>query len=486
MTKTAFVYDKWLSSLGGGEVVACNLAKILSDSGYQTTFISGQIVDSNIIKQKLGIDLSKVKFVQSFNDQQKIINLTKNSDLFINASFWDYSTSSSKKQFYYTSFPSKCSPFSLKSIFRSFIFDVFCFFIKPIENIGESQSIIYFQKPNTKQRLSITITLANFSKSNLKKLELNLENVKLLSKKVLINHFNNQINFQFVYLTLSNSIIINKNINLPENEYSLKFDNIFTSTSFPKFNSLIRSGNYQNPYHKLHSFDQIFANSNFTQKWISTYWNLQAKVLYPPVKLLIPNNQTLKTNKICSVGRFFTLGHGKKQEVMINAFKKLIDQGLSNWELHLAGGLGDEPSSQKYASYLQSLSQGYPIFLHFNQSRSFIEELYQSSKIYWHAAGFGENPSNDPIKFEHFGITPIEAISAGCIPILYNGGGLIEVIKLLNLNENIHLFNSIDQLVSNTKTIIENDLKLPAKFNTQLINSFSQDKFKDLFISNLK
>ena len=49
----------------------------------------------------------------------------------------------------------------------------------------------------------------------------------------------------------------------------------------------------------------------------------------------------------------------------------------------------------------------------------------------------------DPIKFEHFGIAPIEAISAGCIPVLFNGGGLNEIVGLLGYNKNLHLFQAL-------------------------------------------
>ena len=201
------------------------------------------------------------------------------------------------------------------------------------------------------------------------------------------------------------------------------------------------------------------------------------------------NGKIIKKNQICSVGRFFTLGHGKKQEIMIEAFKKICDQGLKKWELHLAGGLGSEPTSLEYAKELKTLSKNYPIFFHFNESREFIENLYLDSKIYWHAAGFGENPNKDPIKFEHFGITPIEAISAGCIPVLFNGGGLSEVVKLLNLDPQTYLFNNIDQLVNNTKKIISNNFQLPTRINKNLEELFGIKRFysqlKDIIDSRL-
>ena len=53
----AVIYDKWLHSLGGGEVVACTLAGILRDLGYEVLFISGKKVSVEIILEKFKINL---------------------------------------------------------------------------------------------------------------------------------------------------------------------------------------------------------------------------------------------------------------------------------------------------------------------------------------------------------------------------------------------------------------------------------------------
>jgi glycosyltransferase involved in cell wall biosynthesis len=159
-----------------------------------------------------------------------------------------------------------------------------------------------------------------------------------------------------------------------------------------------------------------------------------------------------KNNWICSVGRFFTLGHGKKQEILIEAFKKLYDKNQgSAWQLHLVGGLGDEPTSIDFFKYLKEKSKNYPIFFHINVSGKEVEEIYLRSKIYWHATGFGEDENYQPIRFEHFGISPIEAMSAKCIPVLFRGGGLPEIIKTAGLDPDKNMFSSITELVENTE-----------------------------------
>jgi len=116
----------------------------------------------------------------------------------------------------------------------------------------------------------------------------------------------------------------------------------------------------------------------------------------------------------------------------------------------LAGGLGYETSSQRFAKYLKKKAEGYPIFFHFNTDRNTIEKILLSSKIYWHATGYNENENSHPVRFEHFGIAPVEAMSAGCIPLLFNGGGLKEIITILRLNPKLYLFQTKNELVQKT------------------------------------
>jgi glycosyltransferase involved in cell wall biosynthesis len=508
MKKTAVVYDKWLSTLGGGEVVACNFAKALIDNGYKTTFACGKNVDVDTIKSKLGIDLSKAEFVEIWNDEVKLDKLTKDKSIFINASFMDYACGSAKKNFYYTSFPTE--PFSsLKGLISSrFLYPFISRYIKPIEFItepklvksenghlmyliGKKLSIAFsLLKPNKIYSLKFYIFIPTFSKTELESFEWNTKDAEILDKKITINHFCNVVEFNIKIKALYPTIYFEtktKNFESSETyliDPNISYLSLINKVIKPfsqKLNSHLRAGLFINPRLRMKKYDTVFANSEYTKFWIKKYWHKEAQVLYPPVDLIFKKNKINfenKKNYICSVGRFFTKGHGKKQEIMIEAFKQLCNQGLKNWELHLAGGIGSEPSSIEYIEKIKEISAGYPIIFHFNVNRQEIIDLYCQSKIYWHAAGFGENKKKNPIKFEHFGITPIEAISAGCIPILYDGGGLPETTKIIGLDTEQHLFNSIDKLNINTKKIIDQKITLDFKNIFKIIdNKFSQQAF---------
>ena len=80
-----------------------------------------------------------------------------------------------------------------------------------------------------------------------------------------------------------------------------------------------------------------------------------------------------------------------------------------------------------------------------------LKELYGKSRIFWSASGYGEDEIKFPEKVEHFGMTVVEAMSAGCIPVVYNAGGHKEIVR----NEsNGFLWDKIGDLLTKTKQVI--------------------------------
>ena len=153
-------------------------------------------------------------------------------------------------------------------------------------------------------------------------------------------------------------------------------------------------------------------------------------MLYPPVDIeqFYPAN---KKNIILSVGRFFVGGHCKKQLEMIKAFKEIYNGNdtLKGWEYHLVGGVSNNKRDQEYLKKCRREAQDYPIYFHINAPFKDLKTLYSNAKIFWHAAGFGEDETKHPERMEHFGITTIEAMASGCVPIVINKGGQPEIVR---------------------------------------------------------
>lgn len=514
MKKTAVVYDKWLKTLGGGEVVACTIVQILLEKGYETTLISGSKVNVNEIRKKLNIDIKNAKMVEIWNEEKKLQEVTKNKDIFINISFMDYSVGKARHNYYYASFPTRTDS-SLKTyIIENFIFPFFSKFIKPIEFINQPKitkvlngNLLYSIDKNLKLRFSsmksddkyickFSVYFPFISKVLLESIRYSFIDAEYELEKVYFDHLHNLVHFEVKVYPKSSNVVLSVWLNrtseveayllLPRatTRYPL-YSKFFKSIENRIINRL-RAGYFADIKNRMKHFKRIFSHSEYVGIWINKYWGLKSTTIYPPVKMISPHNKINKKNAICSVGRFFTLGHGKKQEVLIYAFKKLYDLGYRDWELHLAGGLNNEPSSIEFMKQLNDMAKGYPIYFHINISRDKIETLYLKCKIYWHATGYGENKNVNPIKMEHFGIAPIEAMSAKCYPILFNGGGLTEIIDKLKLPMNMHLFNSVEELVNITQKVIDTDLSLSSKLVDKLNTLFSKETFKERIVNQLR
>jgi glycosyltransferase involved in cell wall biosynthesis len=107
----------------------------------------------------------------------------------------------------------------------------------------------------------------------------------------------------------------------------------------------------------------------------------------------------------------------------------LVEGGLDAWKLHLAGALTPGEEHAAYLADLRSAIGSLPIQLHVDLPAAQLRSLYSQSSIYWHAAGYGEDEQRAPIKFEHFGISTVEAMAAGSVPVVFAGGGQMELVE---------------------------------------------------------
>ena len=173
---------------------------------------------------------------------------------------------------------------------------------------------------------------------------------------------------------------------------------------------------------RLRSVQKIICNSHFTAGWIKTYWGREATVIYPPAMESHKSDRN-KVPNILSVGRFVEGGRSKNQEILIDAFKILYDKGWA-YSLQLAGYVQDE----SYLNRLRTMAKGYPVEFIVNVSDTALITLYEKATFYWHACGFGIDASVEPSRTEHFGIAVADALSFGCIPLVYANGGPSEIV----------------------------------------------------------
>jgi glycosyltransferase involved in cell wall biosynthesis len=230
---------------------------------------------------------------------------------------------------------------------------------------------------------------------------------------------------------------------------------------------------------KLFRVSKIICNSNFTKKIIDQEYGVNSLVVYPPVdtRSIKPKR---KENIILFVGRFSGLLQNKHQDILIKSFKKLVNGGLVGWKLILAGGV--EVGVDNYLEELKKLSKNCAIEIISSPDFKTLKDLYGKAKIFWSASGFGVDENKNPEKVEHFGITVVEGMLGGAVPVVFNAGGHKEIVVE---GVNGFLWNNVENLVSKTKMIIS-DKKLWRQLFLQSRKSsisFSMERFSEEILS---
>lgn len=208
----------------------------------------------------------------------------------------------------------------------------------------------------------------------------------------------------------------------------------------------------------LSSYNAITANSNFTAKWLLKKWGYPSEVVYSACQFIGRGSKKKKT--ILNVARFFEdspSSHHKRQDVLIEAFRKLIDEFEQDWQLHLVGNMGPSPGDQAFVEHLRLLSERYPVQILTGLNFDLLQQEYRDASIYWHATGFGSREDDRPSKQEHFGMSIIEAMSAGAVPLAFDGGGPRETIRA---GVNGYLWTSTDELIHQTRYLASNAARM--------------------------
>jgi len=209
---------------------------------------------------------------------------------------------------------------------------------------------------------------------------------------------------------------------------------------------------------KLTRVKKIVVNSKYTKGYIDKTFSKKSIVLYPPVTIQRKYDPVRKVNKILNVGRFGINQAGssfKKQDILADAFVKMCDKDLLGWELIFVMSLM-EKDSEAFELFKKKYSS-YPIRFLTNPSNSDLWDEYQSASIYWHASGFEENLKEHPDRAEHFGISTVEAMGAGAVPVVISLGGQKEIVID---NKNGRLWETVLELKQQTLELVQDKVKL--------------------------
>ncbi|MDO5561211.1 MAG: glycosyltransferase family 4 protein [bacterium] len=211
---------------------------------------------------------------------------------------------------------------------------------------------------------------------------------------------------------------------------------------------------------KFRTFNIINSNSQFTKKVVEKYWGVKVNLVCQPGIDTAQFAPTVwkKEKIILNVGRFFDQLHCKNQVVLVEFFRALLEkypQEMQGWKLILIGKV----ESEAYVNQVRKLAAGLPIVILTEVNHQDLIRYYQKAAIYWHATGFYDDPLKNPEKMEHFGISTVEAMAAGCVPVVIGKGGQTEILghdlSYLSWITQAECLKKTLQLIKNPKRLLE-------------------------------
>ena len=513
------VYNRWLHTFGGGERHSCMAASVLATEN-EVELISHRGLDMAELGRRLNVDLDAVRLrVVPAMPANRFLEFTREYDLFVNASFMTGQPAAAARKIMLVLFPSPIDK-SLSGrlrrrvgqmIIKELLLPEYADGFYDVQELGDGwfrystgEARLSLRNPRPGRDARVEIMAGNFRPVELGEIEAEclvagetvgtialppekgayrrwlvdvpgrLTGGRELELAIRAPTYNPQTDLgeddnREIGVAVTDAAVLHWRHGL----YKLLFRKLFRELGL-RLEGVTEYASLD----YLDTYDLISPISEFSRKWMREYWGKDGPILYPPVGVgeFAPGE---KANIILSVGRFFGAGgHSKRHDTLIVAFKRMLEEGLRGWELHLAGNLGTRPVDEEYYAGLERAATGAPIVLHPDLPFPELKDLYARAAIYWHASGYGQDVSKNPVQFEHFGITTVEAMAAGCVPVVINQGGQPELVT-----EGVDgaLWETVEELMSRTREIIadpERRRRLAA-VAVESASRFSEERFRD-------
>ncbi len=234
----------------------------------------------------------------------------------------------------------------------------------------------------------------------------------------------------------------------------------------------------------LEHYSSIICYSEFVEQAIKRSLkknyteNADVQVVSPPVGLTISVDPNKEKEGILGIGRFFSGGHCKRQDIMVEAVRELSNLEV-DVSLNLVGSLHPEPEHRAYFLDCKTAAQGLPVQFHIDAPPSTLGDLLSKASFYWHGAGFEVDVEESPELCEHFGISVIEAMAARVIPFVVSNGGPASIVE--NGVSGFH-YSSLQELVELTQEVQSYDPEKLAQIRNnaqERAAHYSQDAFRE-------
>ncbi len=164
----------------------------------------------------------------------------------------------------------------------------------------------------------------------------------------------------------------------------------------------------------------ILANSRYTAKEIEAFSGKQVPVLYPPFTSSIQNRPAkAKQNLVVTTSRF-------EQNKKLENIPKIAAKTSKDIQFAIIGRLYDTATLNRLKVKVKELGLTERVKFYPDLPAEQKLEMLSLAKVYLHT-----------MVGEHFGISIVEAMASGCIPISHNSGGMVKFVPAPNRYETI-------------------------------------------------
>jgi len=498
----AAVYNVHWSTLGGGEQLAGGVAAALARH-HDVELLVSHPFDAVVASERLGFDLTGFPQVPILHGTRAFLETSAGYDIFANTSFGSTLPSGSPRSIYYVHFPKPNGLLSPTEDFRwrmlrpeplaSWIEREHGFWLREFSGMGSwtrGDARIDLQIPKGMTLpFRFALSARAWPEARSPHVTVTMDDRVLYddvvphAKRVKIRTtvtgrgIANPIPVRFASETFVPRIDLGVH---DDRELGVVVSHVALGRRLPsvqprelaRLSSLPRGG-FVNEF--TDSYQAVIANSGYTARWVETLWGCKTTVLPPPVRLRLSG---AKQPIILAVGRFFpnVSGHSKKQLELVEAFRLAVQDGLEDWELHLAGGCSD--AERGYVETVRQAAVGLPVQFHVNARGEDLDELFAAASLFWHGAGLGEDLERHPDRFEHFGISVVEAMSAGAVPLVYEHGGPAAIVGEAGFGVR---YSSIEELAAQTVALTRDpgEIARQAAAATRRAGDFTFDHFAE-------
>jgi len=281
-----------------------------------------------------------------------------------------------------------------------------------------------------------------------------------------ITNFNRQVNsyvegYDLVINSNNTSLGLSEKLNVLSYVHFPRKARLLDSFDWGKFFNIDRDPFLINAliyrWHRQTGYNDFqVANSKFTADQFERHYSSRiGEILYPPVDTVFTISDKVP-NRIISLGRFSPNKRQLEQIIMM--------ANLPSYELFLVGFKNDKAYFNKCQKTIDNLWLN-NVHLVPDATEEERDSLLASSTYFIHS-----------LRNEPFGITTVQGIAAGCIPIVHNSGGQMEIVK----NDELR-YNSEEDIPSIVNKLKMKDLGVLRKELQEHIKTYDSSQFRRRF-----